>query len=37
MAGVTRSGLPDMFDGSGLIYVHKEQELDHVERRDPSG
>jgi FMN phosphatase YigB (HAD superfamily) len=30
---VRRSGLWDAFDGDVLIYVHKERELDDVERR----
>lgn len=33
---VERSGLFDLFDGNVLIYVHKEQELDDVERRFPA-
>jgi FMN phosphatase YigB (HAD superfamily) len=33
---VERSGLFEAFDGQVLIYVHKEQELDDVERRYPS-
>ena len=34
---VERSGLSDEVDGNVLIYVHKEQELDDVERRFPAG
>jgi hypothetical protein len=33
---VWRSGLHDAFDGSVMIYVHKEFELDDVERRFPA-
>jgi FMN phosphatase YigB (HAD superfamily) len=33
---VDRSGLSDAVDGNVLIYVHKEQELDDVERRYPA-
>jgi FMN phosphatase YigB (HAD superfamily) len=33
---VRRSGLWDAFGGDVLIYVHKERELDDVERRYPS-
>jgi len=33
---VYRSGLFEVFDGKVLIYVHKEQELDDVERRYPA-
>ena len=33
---VERSGLADAVDGNVLIYVHKEQELDDVERRHPA-
>ena len=33
---VSRSGLADAVSGRELIYVHKEQELDDVERRYPS-
>jgi FMN phosphatase YigB (HAD superfamily) len=33
---VERSGLMDAFDSNILIYVHKEQELDDVERRYPA-
>jgi hypothetical protein len=33
---VERSGLWRAFDGRVLIYVHKEQELDHVERWYPA-
>jgi FMN phosphatase YigB (HAD superfamily) len=33
---IERSGLFDMVDGNVLIYVHKEQELDDVERRYPA-
>jgi len=34
---VRRSGLWDAFGGHVLIYVHKERELDDVERRFPAG
>jgi phosphoserine phosphatase len=34
---VRRSGLWDAFGGEVLIYVHKERELDDVERRYPAG
>ena len=33
---VERSGLWDAVDGNVLIYIHKEQELDDVERRHPA-
>src|SRR5262245_15228093 len=33
---VERSGLGEAFEGRVLIYVHKEQELDDVERRYPA-
>jgi FMN phosphatase YigB (HAD superfamily) len=33
---VYRSGLYEAFQGNVLIYVHKEQELDHVERLYPA-
>ncbi len=33
---MARSGLYDLFQGNVLIYVHKEKELDDVERRYPS-
>src|SRR5271157_5143374 len=33
---VERSGLWDAFDGEVLIYIHKEQELDDVERLYPA-
>jgi FMN phosphatase YigB (HAD superfamily) len=33
---VKRSGLSDAVDGNVLIYVHKEHELDDVERRFPA-
>jgi hypothetical protein len=33
---VERSGIFDAFDGNVLIYIHKEQELDDVERRFPA-
>ena len=33
---VYRSGLYERFEGNVLIYVHKEQELDDVERRYPA-
>ena len=32
---IERSGLWDAVDGDVLIYIHKEQELDDVERRYP--
>lgn len=34
---IYRSGLYEIFEGSVLIYVHKEQELEDVERRYPAG
>jgi len=34
---IERSGLMDAVDRNILIYVHKEQELDDVERRYPAG
>jgi FMN phosphatase YigB (HAD superfamily) len=34
---VERSGLWRVFDDRVLIYIHKEQELDHVEHRHPAG
>ena len=34
---IYRSGLYDIFEGNVLIYVHKEQELEDVERRYPAG
>ena len=34
---VERSGLWNAFDGRILIYIHKEQELDDVERLFPAG
>ena len=34
---VERSGLFEAVDGNVLIYVHKERELDDVERRYPAG
>jgi FMN phosphatase YigB (HAD superfamily) len=34
---VRRSGLWTAFDGDVLIYIHKEQELEDVERRYPAG
>jgi FMN phosphatase YigB (HAD superfamily) len=34
---IERSGLSDAVDGNVLIYIHKEQELDDVERRYPAG
>jgi FMN phosphatase YigB (HAD superfamily) len=34
---VYRSGLFEEFDGNVLLYVHKEQELEDVERRYPAG
>jgi FMN phosphatase YigB (HAD superfamily) len=33
---IQRSGLWDAFEGNVLVYVHKEQELDDVERRYPA-
>jgi len=33
---VERSGLGEAFEGRVLIYIHKEQELDDVERRFPA-
>jgi len=33
---VERSGINESFDGNVLIYIHKEQELDDVERRFPA-
>lgn len=33
---IDRSGLFDTFDGNILIYVHKEQDLEDVERRYPA-
>jgi len=33
---VERSGLWDAFDGNVLIYIHKEQDLDDVEKRYPA-
>src|ERR1700685_78638 len=33
---VERSGLSDAVDGRGLIYIHKEEALDDVERRFPA-
>jgi hypothetical protein len=33
---VERSGLGELFEGNVLIYVHKEHELDDVERRYPA-
>ena len=33
---VERSGLSDAVEGNVLIYIHKEQELDDVERRYPA-
>lgn len=33
---VYRSGLFELFDGNVLIYVHKEQELEDVEKRYPA-
>jgi FMN phosphatase YigB (HAD superfamily) len=33
---IERSGLFETFDGNILIYVHKEQDLDDVERRYPA-
>ena len=33
---VERSGLWETFEGNVLIYIHKEQELDDVERRFPA-
>ncbi|HWX55037.1 MAG TPA: HAD family hydrolase [Verrucomicrobiae bacterium] len=34
---VERSGISDAVDGNVLIYIHKERELDDVERRFPAG
>jgi len=34
---VERSGISDAVDGNVLIYIHKEKELDDVERRFPAG
>jgi len=34
---VERSGIFHAFDGKVLIYIHKEQELDDVEKRYPAG
>ena len=34
---VRRSGLHEAFDGAVLIYVHKESELEDIERRYPAG
>lgn len=33
---IERSGLWETFDGNVLIYIHKEQELDDVEKRFPA-
>jgi hypothetical protein len=33
---IERSGIFESFDGNVLIYIHKEQELDDVERRFPA-
>ena len=33
---IYRSGLYEQFDGKVLIYIHKEKELDDVERRFPA-
>ena len=33
---IERSGLFEAVDGNVLIYIHKEQELDDVERRYPA-
>src|SRR5258707_9219656 len=33
---VDRSGLFEAFGGAGLIYVHKEQEMDEIQRRYPA-
>ncbi|HEY7531766.1 MAG TPA: HAD family hydrolase, partial [Nitrospiraceae bacterium] len=33
---IERSGLFNVVDGNVLIYIHKEQELDDVERRYPA-
>ena len=33
---VERSGILETFDGNVLIYIHKEQELDDVEKRFPA-
>jgi hypothetical protein len=34
---IERSGISESVDGNVLIYIHKEQELDDVERRFPAG
>lgn len=34
---IERSGLFEAMDGNALIYIHKERELDDVERRYPAG
>ena len=34
---VERSGISEAVDGNVLIYIHKEKELDDVERRFPAG
>src|SRR5438876_3763867 len=34
---VERSGISETVDGNVLIYIHKEHELDDVEKRFPSG
>ena len=33
---IERSGLQELVDGNVLIYIHKERELDDVERRYPA-
>ena len=33
---IVRSGIADAVDGEVLVYVHKEEELDDVERRHPA-
>ena len=33
---IRRSGLWDAFRGDVLVYIHKEQELEDVERRFPA-
>src|SRR5256712_4547785 len=33
---IERAGLSEAVEGRGLIYIHKERELDDLERRDPA-
>jgi hypothetical protein len=33
---VERSGISETVDGHVLIYIHKEEELEHVEQRYPA-